>query len=180
MSELARRADQESVGQSTAQQAQQKVQEKAVEVRGQVSDRFREQVDMRSTQVGEQLASMADAMWRTGGSLRDEGNDAPARVTDTVAERAERLGGYLRDSDADAILRDVENLARRQPWLFAAGGLALGLLASRFLKASSAGRYRSENGSMSGRHASSTETEPDVVSEPDVELDSPAGVGHGT
>ena len=180
MSELARRADQESAGQSTAQQAQQKVQEKAVEVRGQVSDRLREQVDVRSTQVGEQLASMADAMRRTGGSLRDEGNDTPARVTDTVAERAERLGGYLRGSDGDAILRDVENAARRQPWLFAAGGFALGLIASRFLKASSGGRYRSQNGSMSRGYASSLDGEPEVVFEPDVELDSPARVGHGT
>ena len=180
MSELARRADQESVGQSTAQQAQQKVQEKAEEVRGQVSGRLREQVDTRSTQVGEQLASMADAMRRTGGSLREEGNDAPAKVTETVAERAERLGGYLRESDADRILRDVENAARRQPWLFAAGGLALGLLASRFLKASSGGRYRSQNGSMSRSYSSSTGSEPEVVFEPDVELDSPARVGHGT
>jgi ElaB/YqjD/DUF883 family membrane-anchored ribosome-binding protein len=180
MSELARRADDESAGQSTAQQAQQKVQEKAEEVRGQVSGQVREQVDTRSTQVGEQMTSVADAMRRTGQSLREEGNDVPAKLTDAVAERAERLGGYLRRSDADAILRDVENFARRQPWLVAAGGLALGLVASRFLKASSGGRYRSQNGSMYRGSASSGRSEPEVVFEPDVELDSPAGVGHGT
>jgi hypothetical protein len=180
MTELASQADQRSAGLSTAQQAQQKVQEKAQEVRGQVSSRVREQVDTRSTQVGEQITSVADAMRRTGQSLRDEGNDAPAKITDAVAERANRLGGYLRESDADAILRDVENLARRQPWLFAAGGLALGLVASRFLKASSGGRYRSQNaGSSSRGYVSPAAAEPEVVFEPDVELDSPAGVRHG-
>jgi ElaB/YqjD/DUF883 family membrane-anchored ribosome-binding protein len=180
MTELARQADQGSAGQSTAQQAQQKVQEKAEEVRGQVSSQVREQVDTRSTQAGEQMSSVADAMRRTGQTLRDEGNEMPAKVTDAVAERAERLGGYLRASNADAILRDVENLARRRPWLFAAGGLALGMVASRFLKASSGGRYRSQNGGSPGGYVSQSQREPEVVFEPDVELNSPAGVGHGT
>ena len=179
MTELASQADQRSAGQSTAQQAQQKVQEKAEEVRGEVSTRVREQVDTRSTQAGEQITSVADAMRRTGQSLRDEGNETPAKVTDAVAQRADRLGGYLRESDADAILRDVENLARRQPWLFAAGGLALGLVASRFLKASSGGRYRSQNGGSSRGNVSPAASPPEVVFEPDVELDSPTGVRHG-
>lgn len=178
MTELASQADQRSAGQSTAQQAQQKVQEKAEEVSGQVSSRVREQVDTRSTQVGEQITSVADAMRRAGRSLRDEGNDTPAKVTDAVAQRADRLGSYLRESDGDGILRDVENLARRQPWLFAAGGLALGLVASRFLKASSGGRYRSQNGSSSRGYGASG-SQPEVVFEPDVELDSRAGVSHG-
>jgi hypothetical protein len=168
--------------QSMTGQAQQKVQEKAQEVRGQVSSQVRDQVDTRSTQAGEQVTSVADAMRRTGQTLRDEGNETPAKVTDAVAERADRLGGYLRDSDADAILRDIENLARRQPWLFAAGGLALGLIASRFLKASSGGRYRSQDRNAYGYrgYVSPAASEPEVVFEPDVELDTPAGVGHGS
>lgn len=179
MTELASQADQRSAGQSTAQQAQQKVQEKAEEVRGGISSRVREQVDTRSTQVGEQITSVADAMRRTGQSLREEGNDAPAKVSDAVAERADRVGSYLREADADAILRDVENLARRQPWLFAAGGLALGLVASRFLKASSSGRHPSPNGGSSASYSSRGAQEPDVVFEPDVELESRTRVGHG-
>ena len=180
MTELASQADQRAGdGQSMAGQAQQKVQEKAQEVRGQVSSQVREQVDTRSTQAGEQISSVADAMRRTGQSLREEGNEAPAKVTDAVAQRADRLGTYLRESDADAILRDVENLARRQPWLFAFGGLALGLVASRFLKASSGGRYRSQNGGSYRGYVSPADTEPEVVFEPDVELDSRTGVRHG-
>ena len=187
MTELASQADaQTGDGQSMTGQAQQKVQEKAQEVRGQVSGQVRQQVDTRSTQAGEQITSVADAMRRTGQSLRDEGNEAPAKVTDAVAERADRLGGYLRDSNADRILQDVEDMARRQPWLFALGGLALGLVASRFLKASSGGRYQSQSrgyqsygrGSYGG-YVSPADVEPDVVFEPDVELDSPTGVRHG-
>ena len=178
MSELASQADQRSDGPSMAGQAQQKVQEKAQEVRGQLSSRVREQVDQRSTQAGEQVTSLADAMRRTGQTLRDEGNEVPAKVTDAVAERSERLGSYLRDADADAILRDVEDLARRRPWLFAAGGVVVGLLASRFLKASSSGRYQSQNGSGHG-YVSPAEADADVVFEPEVELEATTGARHG-
>ena len=164
-------------GQSMTGQAQQKVQEKAQEMRGQVSGRVREQVDTRSTQAGEQVTTVADALRRTGDTLRTEGNQAPAKVTDAVAQRADRLGGYLRDSDADAILSDIENMARRQPWLFAAGGLVLGLVASRFLKASSGNRYQWQDGRSRG-YVSPADSEPEVVFEPDVELDS-IGSHHG-
>ncbi|HEX2045157.1 MAG TPA: hypothetical protein VHF23_05980 [Gaiellaceae bacterium] len=127
----------------TSEQVQAKVREGAGQVRGQVGERVREQVDTRSTQAGEQVASMADAMRRTGEQLRSEGKEGPAKLSEQAAERAERLGGYLRESDADRILRDAEEFARRRPWVVGAGGVVVGFLASRFLKASSSRRYQS-------------------------------------
>lgn len=127
----------------TSEQVQAKVKEGAGEVRGQAGQRVREQVDTRSTQAGEQVGSMAEAMRRTSEQLRSEGKEAPAKLSEQAAERAERLGGYLRESDADRILHDVEGFARRRPWVVGAGGLVLGFVASRFLKASSSRRYRS-------------------------------------
>jgi hypothetical protein len=126
----------------TSQQMQAKVSEGAGEVRGKVGERMREQVDTRSTQAGEQVASVADAIRRTGDQLRSEGKEGPAKVSEQAAERAERLGGYLRESDADRMLHDAEEFARRRPWVVGAGGLVLGFLASRFLKASSSRRYQ--------------------------------------
>jgi ElaB/YqjD/DUF883 family membrane-anchored ribosome-binding protein len=143
---------QEKAGE-TAQQVQQKagetaqqVQQKAQEVRGQAGGRLREEVDTRSTDAGSQLQSTAQAMRSTGEQLRSEGKETPAKVVDAVAQRTERLGSYLTSSDADRILRDVENTARRQPWLVAFAGAALGFLAARFLKASSSRRYESGDG----------------------------------
>jgi ElaB/YqjD/DUF883 family membrane-anchored ribosome-binding protein len=133
--------------QETAGQAVQQVREQAEEVRGRAGERVRSELDTRSTDAGGQLRTTAGAMRRTGEQLREEGSDTPARVVDAVAERAERLGSYLEQADADRMLRDVEAFARRQPWLAAAGGFVLGLLGSRFLKASSEGRYASSNGS---------------------------------
>jgi hypothetical protein len=175
MTELASR---ESGQESMVGHAQQQVQDKAREVRGQVSDRVRQQVDERSTQAGDQLRTVAQALRSTGDKLREEGNDAPAKMTDTASERLERLAEYLSRSNADTMMRDVERAARGRPWAFAAGGLVLGLVTSRFLRASSQERYQTASGGRSPRGGN----EPEIVFEPDVELDaldSRSGSGHG-
>lgn len=128
--------------QETAQQVQHQVGQKAQELRGQAGERVRQELDTRSTQAGEQVTVTADAIRRVGEQLRTEGQDTPAKYSHQVAERAERLGGYLTEASADTILRDLENFARRQPWVAALGGAAVGFLASRFVKASSASRYQ--------------------------------------
>ena len=126
-----------------AQEAAGQAKEKAQEAGQKASDRARSEVDRRSTEAGEQVASTAGDLRSVGEKLREEGKDGPAKLADQAADRTERLGSYLRDSDADRILGDVEDFARRQPWAVVAGGLALGFAASRFLKASSSERYKS-------------------------------------
>ena len=129
-----------------AGQAGAAAQEKAQQAAGQAKGRLREQVDQRSTQAGEQIAATATDVRTVGDELRKQGKDKPAQLADQAAERVEQLGGYLKESDADRILGDLEDLARKQPWAIAAGGLALGFAASRFLKASSVKRYESSRG----------------------------------
>jgi hypothetical protein len=131
--------DAQNGAEGVKEQAQQKVQEAS----GQARDRVREQLDQRSTQAGERVASAAQDARSVGEELRRQGKDQPARLADQAADRAERLGSYLQESNADRILRDVEELGRKQPWALVAGGLALGFVASRFLKASSQRRYSS-------------------------------------
>jgi hypothetical protein len=119
-------------------QAKEKAQEAASEAKG----RVREQVDQRSTDAGKQVSSTAGDLRSVGEELRKQGKDTPAKLAEQAAERTERVGSYLTESDADRILGDVEDFARRQPWAVVAGGLALGFVASRFLKASSSQRYQ--------------------------------------
>ena len=125
-------------------------QAKAEEAAGQAKGKLREQVDQRSTEAGERVTTTAQDVRSVGEELRKQGKDQPARLADQAADRADRLGRYLTESDSDRILRDVEDLGRRQPWAVVAGGLALGFLASRFLKASSRERYETSTRSPSG------------------------------
>jgi hypothetical protein len=128
-------------------------QEKAQEAKARAGDRVREQVDQRSTQAGERVNAVAGDARSVGEELRRQGKEGPARLAEQAADRVERLGGYLQGSDADRILGDVEDFGRRQPWAVAAGGLAVGFVLSRFLKASSSDRYhaRASVGQQSAR-----------------------------
>ena len=126
---------------STTDQAKEKARDQAQQVAGQARDTLRSQVDQRSTDAGHRVSGLASDTRSVGEELRRQGKEQPARLADQAADHAERLGDYLRRSDADRILRDVEDFGRRQPWAVIAGGLALGLVASRFLKASSSRRY---------------------------------------
>ena len=129
--------------QEKVQETAQQVQDKAVELKDQAGGRVRSQIDTRTNQAGSQLQTTASAMRRTGQSLREEGNQTEAKLIDGIADRAERLGGYMTNVDADRLLRDVEDFGRRQPWLLALGGAAIGFFASRFMKASSSQRFAS-------------------------------------
>ena len=127
--------------QSTGDQAKDKAQEAAGQAKQKAGAQLRSQVDQRSTEAGDRVSGIASDVRSVSDQLRQQGKDQPAKLAEQAADRAERLGGYLRDNDADRILSDVEDFGRRQPWAVIAGGVAVGFLASRFLKASSTRRY---------------------------------------
>jgi hypothetical protein len=127
-------------------QAKERVQDAKEQARG----RLREQVDQRSTQAGEQLSSAADDVRSVAGELRTQGKDTPARYAEQAADKAQEIGQKLQNASGDELLRDVEDFARRNPWAVAAGGLVLGLAASRMLKASSSQRYRASMSNANG------------------------------
>ncbi len=129
--------------QEKAQEVAGQAQEKAQAAAGQAQAKLREQLDQRSAQVAEQINDQASDLRSVSTALREQGKDGPANAADRLAEYAEKVGGYLRDKDSDALLRDAEDFGRRQPAAVAAGGLMVGFLASRFLKASSSQRYSS-------------------------------------
>src|SRR5215211_2897899 len=124
--------------------------------------KLREQVDQRSTQAGQQINTVADDVRSVAEQLRTQGKDTPARYAEQAAEKAQSAGQWLENADGDQLVRDVEDFARRNPWAVAAGGLVLGLAASRLLKASSGERYRASvsNGQGSPSQAHSLAAEP--------------------
>ena len=125
----------EAIGQAaekskeTAQQGLEKTKETAAGM-------LTRQLDERSTQAGQQLSSVSDSLSRFGSQLRDEGEASQATMAEGAAERIGRLSSYLEEGNGDRFLRDLEDMTRRRPWAVAAGAFAVGLVASRFLKAS--------------------------------------------
>jgi hypothetical protein len=134
---------------STSEQVKDQVTEKAQvaqdRARGateRARGRLRDQVDQRSTQAGERLSGTAADVRNVADQLRHQGKDTPARLAEQLAGQTDRAADYLKGASGERILRDAEDLARGNPWAVAAGGLALGFVASRMLKASSEERYR--------------------------------------
>ena len=109
------------------------------------------QVDERSTLIGQQIGSVADELRNVGQQLGASDMAGPvAGYVNQGADIVARLGTYLQDADSDRLIRDLEALARERPWAVAGAALVLGFAASRFLKTSSARRYRTgDTGSSS-------------------------------
>ena len=104
---------------------------------------LRVQLDERTTQVGRQARSLAEAVRRSGQSLQSQGKDEVGveRITSGVADRLERAGGYLERARGEEMLRDAERFVRDRPWLVTSAAAAAGLVASRVFKASAEDRY---------------------------------------
>jgi hypothetical protein len=117
-------------------------QERARALADQARERARDEVERRSSVLGERASGTAEDLRDVAEHLRSQGKDAAARVAEQAAERVSVMGDYLRDTDGDRLLHDVESVGRRRPLAVIAGGAAIGLAASRFLKASSSERYR--------------------------------------
>jgi ElaB/YqjD/DUF883 family membrane-anchored ribosome-binding protein len=139
-----------SVGeaQDKAQEVAGQAQEKAREAAGKAQEGVRQQIDDRSTQAGERVSGTAQDLRSVGEELRKQGKDTPAKLADRAAEQTEKVGSYLKDNGPDKMLEDVEDFGRQRPWAALAGGLAVGVVAARFLKASSRNRYQQRNGSQ--------------------------------
>ncbi len=123
-----------------AQVAQDKARGAAEQTRSRVS----QQLGQRSTQAGERLGSTASDVRSVAEELRRQGKDAPASMVEQAAAQADRVADYLKAASGERIMRDAEDFARGRPWAVAAGGLALGFVASRLLKASSSRRYHAD------------------------------------
>jgi hypothetical protein len=138
-------ADAQAKPQHATGQAQEQVQAAA----GKAQAKMREQLDQRSSQLAEKAHQQASDLRSVSEALRDQGKDRPAEAVDRLAGYAEQAGSYLRYTEADSMLSDAEDFGRRKPAAVAAGALALGLVASRFLKASSSRRYSARQSQQS-------------------------------
>lgn len=170
---MADTAEAQEKAKEVAGQAQQRAQQAA----GQAKGRIAEQVDQRSTQAGEQVKGTASDIRSVAEGLREQGKDGPARLAEQLAQRAEGVGDYLVGKDGDGILHDVEDYARSNPWVVVAGGAALGFVASRLLKASSARRYEGAGGDRgsNGTYAGAGQLPPSIGQTPDRPTTAPVG-----
>jgi hypothetical protein len=129
-----------SASSGAIEQAQEKVGEGVELAKNSAAGFFRSQMDERSTQIGEQLEGAGQALRQAGETMKEEGTPGN-QLVERAALEVERSASYLSQSDGKKLLNDFERIGRENPWGVIAGGIALGFLGARFLKASSSKRF---------------------------------------
>jgi len=78
----------------------------------------------------------ASAIGDASASLEDSGQTNLSQATAALASKLHELSGYIENHTIDDLFDDARRLAARNPGLFIAGGVVLGVALSRFFKAS--------------------------------------------
>lgn len=101
-----------------------------------------QQVDRQSTAFGTSLSQTARDLEQIGRQLSQSGTIASAaELAERAASYVDRAGRYLQDGNTDRFIDDVEAFSRDRPWAVAASAAAVGFVAARIVKSSSARRF---------------------------------------
>lgn len=112
------------------------------EIKQQARGVVMDQIDRRTTDVGNMVGGHVNNLREMGDSLRGQGQDGTARLVDQAADRLNAISTYLTSTDGERIVHDVETIARNQPLITGAIGVLAGMTAARLLKAAASQRYR--------------------------------------
>ena len=111
--------------------------QKSGEVVEQTRTRAFDMMDEQKSRAAEGLGGVASALRQTGETLRTGDQAQFGQYADREAEAVERFSDELRNKDVNELMHGAERFARREPELFLGGAMLLGLVAARFMKASS-------------------------------------------
>ena len=103
----------------------------------QVKDQASAVAQQQMTSAAEGLDSAAGAVNAVGDRLRENHLGELSQYTGMAAEQIEKLATWLRTTTPEEIAHDIEDFAKKQPAVFVAGALALGLIGVRFLRSTS-------------------------------------------
>lgn len=116
------------------------VMDQAREQGGQAIEKARgsafQMMDQQKQRAADGLGSVASALRQTSDNLNNSDQGAIGQYADRAANAIEQFSQQLHDKDMNELFTEAERFARREPELFLGGAVVLGLLASRFFKAS--------------------------------------------
>lgn len=111
------------------------VKQKARELGQRASERAHEAASEQKERATSELGAVASALRDASQRLDDE-NMMSGRFIRGAAERLDEFSQRLDRRDIDGLMRETRQWARRSPAAFMGAAVAVGFLASRFLKAS--------------------------------------------
>ncbi len=126
-------ADLGKQGQEVVNQAQ----EQAVKLVGQAREQATTQVATQKERAAGLLGAMGTALHDASGEVRKQDEAAMADFIDMAAEQVDQIARMLKEQDLGQLIETTQHFARRQPLMFLAAAVAVGIVGTRFLKSSS-------------------------------------------
>jgi hypothetical protein len=152
-----------------------KMKRKAAGVAKAAADRARSEAEMRKGSAAGTIDQLASAVDNVRGDL--EGSPTLSRYAGELSGSMHGLAERLRSRSVDDLAADVRSLARRNPTVFVAGSIAIGLLGARFLKATA--RREETTADTGGRDATWSADDAMTAGADTTDLGAP-GMGTGT
>lgn len=121
-------------------------------VAGRLKQEGKHRLERGKTSAAEQVEQVASALKSAGNQLGSQ--STLGNYAHQFADGVSRFGSRLRDGRIEELVSDVQTFARRNPTLFIVGGLALGVVLARVVKASAAPDDRDYEDASSSSYAS--------------------------
>lgn len=137
------------IGHEAVSQAQ----EQAVKIVGQAKEQVTASVKTQATRGANVATVLSSSLHDAGSQLREQDETAIATYLDQAADQVEQVGAMLDNQDYGQLIGTVQAFARRQPVLFFAAAVAVGVVGARFLRSSA---------SQGSQSAPSTQRGPDA------------------
>lgn len=109
----------------------------------------RSRVEQSKSTAAESATATSEVLEHAAEEFSEHGQETLARATRYLSSRLTDLAHQIEHRSIDDLSREAMRLARDNPGLFIAGGIAIGLALSRFMKAT-APEHRSDYGGHSG------------------------------
>jgi hypothetical protein len=123
------------MNESTDKTTASRIRSRASNIKQRVKQDGKEKIESGKRAAADQIEEVADAIDAAGMRL-DESQPTLANYAAKLADGVGGLATRLREDSVEDIYRDVRRVATQHPGLFLLGSAALGLVISRFMKAS--------------------------------------------
>lgn len=120
------------------------VRERASNLKRRFKQDSKQKIDSGKRAAADQIAELADAI-DVAGSQLDQSQPTLANYASRLADGVGSLATRLREDSIEDLYYEMRRLATRHPGMFLLGSAALGVVISRFMKASGEQAYAEED-----------------------------------
>lgn len=130
--------------QKSGEELSQTMKSKRDEVTTEASKEAKSQAEGAKSYAADEMEDFSHVAEATAGALSDENHEKLSSYVNDMAAYVGNMAESLRNRSADDLVHEAKRMARKNPTLFIAGGIALGLGISRVAKSGTQGAGASQ------------------------------------